>query len=446
MYFDLFNVSINSVTNQTYDLEDYYNNVLKTMKLPYKYGNFTIDRFSICAANSGCNPKKSSKNGNKGILDKLVLQKTKNNTHETKLAKNSKNYVVVFLFGVVKVGDSLENYHIRIPRSFNVGFRMGLANQKLITYNKNLKANNPPELAKLMTSMKDFVVNLTNKSHAFYKKPAIALLAARGDNLFVDSNNGRTNYKISNFIPLMKRLDTMIKTHDLNYEQTNKKSFGKVSFKSDDEDQPTITISNWGYIDIKGAKTIREIIGVVERFKQTAKKLRDSIVYDHNSVKPKSKKGENIKECDKRTKTPENGLCPINYKPIPNQKINKICCHKMKKTEPNIKMIKEIKDLFKHYNMNIPPQTLKQLDSYLKNSSVPVVYNLNNDLNLPVYNNVKKKMVLKGKAFNCESHKKDSLKTYAKQLGSGIFERGTKSELCKDILKLAKEKKLTIEI
>lgn len=399
MRLDLLNVQIKG-ENESINLKKLYDAKFKTKSFPLSIDIFTIHSIEVCADNKGCNPKKVDVNG-KSVKNKLVLYKNKDSNVRTKLANDESKYVYLNIHGKVKIGNVLENINLRVPPSLSVGCRLGLSEQTQIKPG----VNNAP-LNTLLKKIKDFTVTLLD-----LKQPKISVsqITAGGTNVFKNhsNSNNRLKHKIKNFLQVMRLLDTKVPTHYLDYNQTNKKTFGNASFKfnGNGDKLPTVNITSWGYMDIKGAKTLEEINKVVSIFQTASNSIYSTIVFDETSVKPKSvRKGlQTTKTCSLRNPAPINGKCPNGYAPRVNPKLNKKCCYKQGK------------------------QAKQQ-----EYSSVKV-------LNIPYYNGSKQNFFIKGKKFNCGAMLKNNLRSIGKRVGSGFIIKGSKQELCNDIKRLLKE-------
>jgi hypothetical protein len=156
------------------------------------------------------------------------------------------------------------------------------------------------------------------------------------------------------------------KTHFNSYEPTNKKQFPQVTFKPNDKDEyKTLTITNWGYTNIKGAKVCSDVQKVFRAFKTLIREhnIQNMIKFDNQSKRiiPKIKGG-----CRKgSTEVNAIGTCPDGFIPRLN-KSNKICCIKKELTKSlAFKIIKE----FENSKMVIPAGFVNKLKS-LTNTKV----------------------------------------------------------------------------
>ena len=413
-------------------LKSAYDVTFKNKKLPLKIGKFKVENVYVCLDNHGCNYKKLTTSG-KSTKDKHVLIHDENGVISSKYIDDPKNYITMFINGKAYIDNVESNFSLRTSPSMKSTMKVGLTKHPLnplaVKADLYLKEKVIPE-------MNNFINKIFN-SNNYSTNTKTSMITAQGGNLFENMTDNRLPFKMKNFVDIMERIDDKVSSHDMKFEQTNKKQFGKISFKSDSDDLPTLTISNFGYIDIKGAKTCIQIQNVFRIFKTAIKanSIQRYIQYDENHPRVASKTKSNLfmKGCPKNNPEAIDGICPSGYLPRPN-KNKKICCYKKKLSKTTAK---EIVFSFKQSNMEIPKKLKEILKPFLNTTKISSM-KLNEDSNDVVLK--KGKIHYLNKVVNCNIASKSLLKTIASKLNSGYVMKGTKNELCKDILRLLKEK------
>jgi len=404
-------------------LKELYDNSFKKIKLPYTLDNLTINEIFICSASQGCNYKKDTYNG-KITKTKFVLIRDSNThiVHDSYINDSSK-YVLIMINGSLNYKGNISNVHIRIPNSLNIGYSLGMSYH---TINIQDPEKSQILVNNVLKSCTKSFAKMANLEQQYNNK--IVTITTQGGHVFKNMTDNRLEYKIANFIPVMETINKYVNTHEMKHEPGNKKQFPKVSFKSEDSNHCTLTISNFGYVDTKGANNMYSVMKTFNVFKRaiTSNKIYDKIVFDKNAKATNLPKQTKLTGCPKGN--PEyNGSCPDGYIPKVN-KNNKLCCYKGKYTKSTMQKL--------HNNMinkgiNIPNTLKNILNKYKINASIKISA-------FPYLNGTK--VVYKSKSQNCDKYKKEELKEIAKILQSGFVLKGKKEELCVDIIKKLKER------
>ena len=326
--------------------------------------------------------------------------------------------------GSLNYKGNISNVHIRIPNSLNIGYSIGMSYH-------NVNIEDPGKSQSLvfdvLKTCSQCFAKLINLKQEYTNK--IVTVTTQGGHLFKNMIDDRLEYKMSNFIFVMQTIDKYVQSHDMKYEPGNKKQFPKVSFKSEEPTHCTLTISNFGYVDTKGANDIFKVVNTFKSFKRaiTTNKIYDIINFDKNAKAKNLQKQTKLQGCPKGN--PEyNGSCPDGYIPKVN-KNKKLCCYKGKYTKGTLQ---KLHNEMINKNINIPLNLKNMFNKYEIGASIKA--------NVFPYLNGSK-IVYKSKSQNCDRYKKEELKEIGTLVQSGYVLKGKKEELCKDIIKKLKERR-----
>lgn len=426
-------------------LKGLYETYLSGLTLPYTFkfkdSTFTLNRIVVCADNKGCNYKKIKTEG-KSLVNKLVLY------HDSAPSKrkvfnghvNSKKYVTMFLHGEWEMNGKIGNFDARVFPSLKNSISLGVPDFRL----NPLKDGTQQMIdAKILPQVRLFFDKLLNPDKKLKSKaPKVTTLAAQGGSLFenMDESGERLKYQIANFHDVMDILDDKVDTHYNSYEPTNKKQFNKVYFKPhDNKKYKTIGISNWGYVDIKGASDCVDVKRVFHKFKKVIKdnNIEKKIVFDKTVLRKLQRPKGGLKGCPKgNPEATGDGRCPDGYVPRPN-KTKSVCCYKKKMTKAEAVRIHKA---FYDANMTIPAELKKMLSQYIDVNAQRNVAKAK-DFDIRDFSIRNGEIIYKGKKWNCMYLSKPQIRDIAKRLNTGFLLKDTKQVLCDDIrLKLLKER------
>jgi len=414
------------------NLKEIYDMYLKNLTLPYKVSkHFTLESIYVCSANQGCNWKQLTFDGKITKTNYVAIHTKEQKVVNQKLINKPEAFVVMFLIGKLKYNDNESNVSFRVPKSLNVGHSIGLKWHNVNINNVDTSINVIYDV--INTSSNAFNLLIQNKNKKTELK--ISGTSTQAVNLFPNMRNNKLEYKINNFYEIIKIIDNIIKTHDMKFEESNKKQFPKISFKPTPEyaQLATITISNFGYADTKGGKSFKDIVDTVKIFKDAIYKnnVYDKIVFDTNFKASNLKKAEKLVGCPKG-KPKYDGSCPENYRPQLS-KDNTLCCYKGKFTKGYArKLYTQLVDK----NLEIPQVLQNTFNKYsFKKSSVKL-----ND-SFPMY--MDGKIMYKGKIQPCMLYSKIDLINIASKLnGIGLILKGSKKEICNEIEKYFNNKRI----
>lgn len=231
-------------------------NYKKTLPF-YKGTGVRITELLLCSSNTRCEAPtgKKQKRANKNY----VLQQIKNGTIVNK--NKTTKPVVCRVKGITKDGDKLE---IRIPTTGNIKMTIGLSN------NKNVAKNDETLVRYLNKIVKELI--LERKGLPELQSPKISNMVVTGGKLF--------NGKIKVFKTFHQDIVKKLEKHMYYYEEpinTNRKTFDKITIRSDDERFPTISIFRNGKIDFLGSKELKWVYKAFETLTAGIKNLKFSL-------------------------------------------------------------------------------------------------------------------------------------------------------------------------
>ena len=220
-----------------------------------------ITELLLCSSNGKC--EKSDKPG-KGANKNYVLKHIKGGKVVNKNTKTKP--VVCRIKGITKDGDRLE---IRVPTTGNIKITIGMS------HNKNNITNDDVLFKYLKTIMKEVI--LDKKGLPELKEPKISNMPVTGIKLF----EGR----LRSFETFHKTVVKALEKQQYYYEepmQTNRKTFDKISIRSDDKRFPTIGVFRTGTIDFLGSKELKWVKKVYEILQRTVERMKLNIVSSSN--------------------------------------------------------------------------------------------------------------------------------------------------------------------
>ena len=436
--------------NLKQNMKQMYEKTLAQIQLPYSFKSsdvqFTVDKVIVCSDNKGCNYKKDGLEG-RTLVDKLVVYRNQEKYQRQNGHKNAKNFVTIYVSGTWNLDGKTGNFNARIFPSMKNMIRYGVSEPLRSSFNPLINSTQNLIDNVMVKATNGFFEKLLNSEKKLKPNvPTVTSIAAQGGSIFDSMNNknkNRLKHAMANFHEIMELIDTKVDTHMNSYEPRNGKQFKKVSFKPFDSSKyKTLTISNWGYTDIKGARTCKEVQDTFNIFKKAIKdhRIESKIVLDTTTVyKPQPPKG-GMKQCPKgNPEASATGRCPDGYIPKPNAKSKKVCCYKKKMTKGEAQ---RIKTAFDNAKMKIPVEIQKTLEKYIdlkkpatKKKATPKTKELNTK-NLKARSNGS--FEYRGKKWNCMALKKPELQAIAERMGTGYLLKKTKKVLCEDIHKRLK--------
>ena len=337
--------------NQTVHLKKLYDSI-KGSSFPVVKQYYTLSSIEVCSSQAGCSIKRVNNNNNIKRTSKFVAYKDNFGEVRSKDAENSKKYVRMVISGKIKLNGVVQNMSIRCFKNGNMAVQLGLTNQPYDPIDENTDAKLFSQIIPKLKTMIEEISNIkTNVS--------ISLINADGGNVFGQTGDKLPN-AIKNFASVMKNIDRVVKTYEVDIDPGIGRRFVRVTFKSVDEGAglPSLSLTNWGYCQIMGGKSCESIRHTFKLFKRSIANnlIKNSITYDMNKVQMKTIKTKN-KEfgCPKSNPKPIEGKCPLGHHPRPkiskDRKKKTICCYKGELAKRHIKP-------FINAGMNIPSQLL----------------------------------------------------------------------------------------
>lgn len=434
--------------NLKQNMKQIYEKTLARIQLPYSFKvndvQFTVNKVVVCSDNKGCNYKKDGING-RMLVDKLVVYRNQQGMAQLQNGHtNAKNFVTIFVIGTWKINNKTSNFNARIFPSMKNKISYGISEDLRPSFNPLMNTTQNLIDSVMVKATSGFFEKLLNSEKKLKSDiPSVTAISAQGGALFDAMNNKLKNklrHEMANFHEIMDIIDTKVDTHVNSYEPRNGKQFKKVSFKPLDKTKyNTLTITNWGHIDIKGARTCKQVQDTFNIFKKAIKehRIESKIILDTTTVyKAQPPKGGR-KQCPKgNPEASASGICPDGYIPRPNAKSQKVCCYKKKMTKGEAQ---RIKNAFDNAKMKIPTELQKTLGKYIdvkkpvtKKKATPKTKEVNTK-NLKAKSNGS--FEYRGKKWNCMALKKPELQAIAERMGTGYLLRKTKKVLCEDIHK-----------
>lgn len=391
------------------DIKALYNRLRGMM--PIVTDKLVINEVLVCASNELCNPKKNTKH-----KDFLVAMKDLNTNIKTALSNNNTKYIVLILNGFHKDGDKQGSFHLRIPKSGYARFTVGMSDINSISIlNSNVE-----------NKIQNFGRSITNEIHQICgnqlpnERPTkIITMTAHKYNVF-----GTQKQKIKNFIQVLKEIDKLLPTHELDYFKKETKTINRGNFKPQDKSlgYPTIGITQWGMVDFLGGKKPALVNQCYHMFRAAFSQVLASGIVQIDKDAKYTEQSKKLTGCPKGvTQANTNQKCPEGYIPLPN-KTKTVCCYKKKLTKATYnEAIKKFKDA------GIPLPKI-----YTDKYGIPNNNNNNSKTKTNVPYKEQKLLMYKGKKFNCMSLLKNELQQIAIVLK--LNPKGFKKDLCDRII------------
>lgn len=199
---------------------------------------YTYDEISLCSSNTNCSNKYLVKRINTKEIVSMVKK-------EPVMAR------------IILVSNFNNKVEIRIPKSGNIGIKIGLSN-----YNDFELSNDNLELF-IKKFLKAFFTNLKHIQIPNYETYSIANIALNRFKLF---KSGRIN-KLTDFIKML------ISKLGMGYEyrppiESNRKQLNKIYIRSYRDINPTIGIFSTGTVDFNGIKNLTQVLKITKKLKE----------------------------------------------------------------------------------------------------------------------------------------------------------------------------------
>lgn len=404
---------------QIIDLKDCFMTFKKNLP---KTGPFKVISMEACGSSRGCAP--STNKARQNYM--LGYYNEKDNIKTSKF--NQKEAVMLNIRGKYTLPDKSEyNVYIRIPRSAVVGVRLGVSQSSYIKTNKSADS----KIKEMMKKVTDDLFKFFKSKIPKMRESKIANINLHNLNL---SNPNTREYPIEgpikNFVFILREMDKLINTHDLDYDKKNGRQISKGTFKPVNFGEfASVGVTTWGMVDMLGCKKVSTALDIFDDFLKAFKKVKSKIEYNSYKSFPVTHSQKNIKSkgCPKGNPEFKDGKCPDDsYVPIPN-KHGAICCYKKKLTS---KLKEDIMKKYQNMKIPIPNCLLNDLSSYSASMKIP------NKKNEVIYNK-KGKYMYKEKSFKCMTMSKPDIISLAKLMKANPV--GKKPEICNSIQKKAYE-------
>uniref|UniRef100_A0A6C0F6I4 SAP domain-containing protein n=1 Tax=viral metagenome TaxID=1070528 RepID=A0A6C0F6I4_9ZZZZ len=408
------NNKIKKKSEQMFSVKDLFDLLSNKETLESSNKRLKIISLQVCSNNKGCTPRSA-----KGYKDNLVAYiDEKGVTHKLKDANKSEKYVVMFVKATYQLGDVKCSVSIRIPPSGVIKVSIGLSTQTEIKITKN----HDKKLDRLNKHLTRDVINVLELVQKI-RRTKLVNINAEGYTLL----NNDENVKIMNLVELTTAISKRLPLHEFIHVNKDVKMIPKTYLKPIEKGEaPTIGITIRGKVGISGATSIKQIKNNIRDLQFAFDELKNIIRY--KNVQPtksiKKTKEEPVKQCPSRNPPPdENGICPDNMIPKPNNKTKGLCCYKQSLSTSLAKTL-----IADYANANIPiPKSLQMRLNKYKFASMKL-----NNHKIPTYNNNKQQFTYDGKKFNCMLLKLNEIRKIAEYLK--LNPNGKKADLCKNIM------------
>lgn len=271
--------------------------------------SLTIESIEVCSASRGCTPKsRFNNNKNHKHINYLTVFKNSNRSIKTdknipnwindKTKKPRTNYVLLNIKASCVINGIIENIAIRIPKSGVLGVKIGLSSQQSIII-KDPAADN--KLKILGDELSSIIYDILPVP--YIRPTVLSGMIVQGWNLNDPSGGKKPDHRIKNFISTMRALDSVIKSHNLDYEPRETKMIPRVNFRSI-LNEPTVGITTWLMVDFSGVKSIAKVRDISVRFYNAYRSIKRTINWNTNYEGPIPKSRRGIKQKKKAEKKP----------------------------------------------------------------------------------------------------------------------------------------------
>lgn len=435
MFLSYLNFQLNAYPNKAptkppaiIDLREVYKHIARSA-FPLRYKNIQLESIELCSNNKGCNPKVIG-----GTLDYLVAMKDSSGEMKTAQFNDPTKAILLNVRGKYKLGKTQCELYLRIPKSAAVGARLGMSTQHVIQIDDNADG----QISKLQDEISQQIFDILSIVPILRPSKLVGM-AVHGLNLHNPLTGERPEFKIKNFLQILRELNKHLKTHALDYDKKNGKQVARGNFKPKEPGSaPTFGVTSWTMVDFVGGQSVRQVIQLKNELVRAFEMSRIYIQYDLQSKKPitHGKRNELKKGCPKNIPVANaDGMCPSDlYIPLPN-KYGSLCCYKKKLTKS---IATDVLQKYKAANMKIPEFLAEKLKKYAENttsSSVKCAKKYTTPSGV-YYNKRAKQFKYKDKQFKCMSLSKPMLESIA--LLMKVNPKGFKKDICNQITKKAK--------